>query len=137
MWAIRLFGTTDSFNTEATKCLHIDFAKEVYQATNHKDKFVQMTRWLERKEKVLCHANFMLWKSWHPTCVPSQVSACQEIYWHSPNLPKSLQLRMTCNPSQKYVSLEDVTSPLHYNAQFFVPALTHFIALFNNPMISN
>jgi hypothetical protein len=54
---IKLFGTTDNFNTEATERLHIDFAKDAYAATNHKDEFWQMTKWLERKEKVLQHAN--------------------------------------------------------------------------------
>ena len=46
--ASKLFGTTDNYNTEATEWLHIDYAKDAYQATNHKDKFVQMTKWLKR-----------------------------------------------------------------------------------------
>ncbi|TEB31128.1 hypothetical protein FA13DRAFT_1791834 [Coprinellus micaceus] len=34
---IKLFGTTDNFNTEYTERLHIDLAKDAYEATNHKD----------------------------------------------------------------------------------------------------
>ncbi|KAG2153066.1 uncharacterized protein EDB93DRAFT_1102813 [Suillus bovinus] len=34
---IMLFGTTDNYNTEYTKHLHIDIAKDTYRATNHKD----------------------------------------------------------------------------------------------------
>ncbi|KAG2148156.1 uncharacterized protein EDB93DRAFT_1240504 [Suillus bovinus] len=52
MLMIQTFGTTDNYNTEYTECLHIDLAKDVYRATNHKDEFVQMTQWLEHKEKI-------------------------------------------------------------------------------------
>ena len=45
--SICLFGTTDNYNTEQTKQLHIDFMKDAYCATNHKDKYDQMTTWLE------------------------------------------------------------------------------------------
>ncbi|KAG2148537.1 hypothetical protein BD769DRAFT_1322783, partial [Suillus cothurnatus] len=44
---ITLFGTTDNYNTEYTERLHIDLAKDAYRVTNHKDKFIQMTCWLE------------------------------------------------------------------------------------------
>ena len=42
--------------TEQTEHLHIDFAKDAYRATNHKDEYKQMTMWLERREKVQQHA---------------------------------------------------------------------------------
>ena len=45
----------DNYNTQHTKHLHINFAKNAYNATNYKDEFAQMTTWLERKEKVLHH----------------------------------------------------------------------------------
>jgi hypothetical protein len=44
---IQLFGTTDNYNTEQSECLHIDFTKDTYRATNHKDEYSQMTKWLE------------------------------------------------------------------------------------------
>ena len=44
---IKLYSTLDNFNTEYTERLHIDLAKDAYAATNHKDKFTQMTLWLE------------------------------------------------------------------------------------------
>lgn len=52
---IKSFGTTNNYNTENTERWHIDFAKDAYRATNHKDKYAQMTLWLLRKEKVLIH----------------------------------------------------------------------------------
>ncbi|THU85229.1 hypothetical protein K435DRAFT_806077 [Dendrothele bispora CBS 962.96] len=40
------------FNTEHTERLHIDMAKDAYRASNRKDEYMQMTKWLERKEKM-------------------------------------------------------------------------------------
>jgi hypothetical protein len=60
--SIRLFGTTDNYNTEQSERLHIDLAKDAYRATNHKDEYSQMTIWLERREKVQQHAVFLDWK---------------------------------------------------------------------------
>ncbi|KAJ6459244.1 hypothetical protein C8R45DRAFT_1056242 [Mycena sanguinolenta] len=62
LMTIKLFGTTDNYNTEYTECLHIDLAKDAYRATNHKDECTQMTLWLERKEKTLHHEKFLLWR---------------------------------------------------------------------------
>lgn len=50
---IKLFGTTDNYNTEYTERLHIDLAKDAYRSINFKDEFPQMTLWLERKEKYI------------------------------------------------------------------------------------
>ena len=52
---IRLFGTTNNYNTEQSERLHIDFAKDAYRTTNHKDKYPQMTVWLEHREKMQQH----------------------------------------------------------------------------------
>jgi hypothetical protein len=50
--AIRLYGTTDNYNTEYTERLHIDLVKDAYRAMNHKAEYPQMTVWLERREKI-------------------------------------------------------------------------------------
>lgn len=50
--SIRLFGTTDNFNTEMFERLHIDFAKQGWRATNQRDEFPQMVTWLSRQEKI-------------------------------------------------------------------------------------
>jgi hypothetical protein len=47
---IRLLGSADGYNTEASECLHIDFTKDAYRATNRKDYVKQMTTWLRRQE---------------------------------------------------------------------------------------
>ena len=50
--SIRAFGTTDNYNTEMFERFHIDFAKEGWRASNFRNELPQMTRWLERQEKV-------------------------------------------------------------------------------------
>jgi len=59
---IKLYGTLDNFNMEYTERLHIDLEKDAYAATNHKDKFTQMTVWLEQKEKILRHHQYVDWQ---------------------------------------------------------------------------
>lgn len=50
--SIRFFGTTDNYNTEMFERLHIDFAKKGWRASNKRDEFPQMTRWLSRQENI-------------------------------------------------------------------------------------
>ncbi|KAI9430251.1 hypothetical protein BJY52DRAFT_1208101 [Lactarius psammicola] len=45
--SITLFGTADNYNTEQAERLHINFTKNAYRATNHKDEYPQMTTWLD------------------------------------------------------------------------------------------
>ncbi|PBK83199.1 hypothetical protein ARMGADRAFT_1048477 [Armillaria gallica] len=49
---IHLFGSANSYNTEVPEHLHIDYAKDTYCATNHKDYIQQMTLWLQHQEAV-------------------------------------------------------------------------------------
>ncbi|KAH6867897.1 hypothetical protein BKA70DRAFT_1379819 [Coprinopsis sp. MPI-PUGE-AT-0042] len=55
-WAqkVRHFGTADNSDTEHTERLHVDFAKDAYAATNHKDEFAQMT-------KIFKHEQYVNW----------------------------------------------------------------------------
>ncbi|KAJ6555069.1 hypothetical protein B0H10DRAFT_2201712 [Mycena sp. CBHHK59/15] len=59
---ITFYGTSDNYNTEHTERLHIDLAKDAYRATNSKDEYPQMTLWLERKEKILRHEQYIQWR---------------------------------------------------------------------------
>lgn len=56
--SIRQFGTTDNYNTEMFERLHIDFAKDAWRATNHRDEFPQMIKWITRKEKMSLYEMF-------------------------------------------------------------------------------
>ncbi|KAK7687242.1 hypothetical protein QCA50_009747 [Cerrena zonata] len=61
-YSIELFSTTDNYNTQTTERLHIDYAKDAYNASNTRNAFAQMTKWLERKEKVFRHDHFVKWR---------------------------------------------------------------------------
>jgi hypothetical protein len=59
--SIRMFGTTDNYNTEMFERLHIDFAKKGWRASNRRDEFPQMIAWLNRQEKVASFATYQAW----------------------------------------------------------------------------
>ncbi|GLB45950.1 putative protein Coprinopsis cinerea okayama7 130 [Lyophyllum shimeji] len=90
--AIKLYGTTDNVNTQYTERLHIDLAKEAYAATNHKDEFSQMTLWVERKEKILRHSQYVRWRCDGAPAVPRKE-------WSPPGLELDRALHVAKNPS--------------------------------------
>ncbi|KAG2066523.1 hypothetical protein BDR04DRAFT_1129984 [Suillus decipiens] len=61
--SISLYGTTDGFNTELPECLHINFAKEAYRASNKWDYEEQMALWLQRQEAVFLCSSYLEWLS--------------------------------------------------------------------------
>ncbi|KAH8100148.1 hypothetical protein BXZ70DRAFT_894126 [Cristinia sonorae] len=115
-------GTTDNFNTEYTERLHIDLAKEAYEATNAKDEFPQMTRWLERREKIHRHEKYVQWcLAGRPPRLPSHIAIP----------PPSDSLKMTKHPSRKAVRI--TTLPSDYGAPYFVDALARYSVRHSNP----
>ncbi|EIW51487.1 uncharacterized protein TRAVEDRAFT_41080 [Trametes versicolor FP-101664 SS1] len=130
---IKLFGTTDKYNTETSERLHIDFTKDAYRATNHKDEYPQMTRWLERREKIAHHSNYVLWRIQQVAVGPRPLNAHHGIRWHAPDMTHALDIKMTRHPSRRAVPLAEVISLSHYGARFFTPALTRFIVQWRHP----
>ncbi|EPQ52542.1 hypothetical protein GLOTRDRAFT_79649 [Gloeophyllum trabeum ATCC 11539] len=122
--SIKIFGTTDNYNTEYTERLHIDYAKDAYRATNHKDEYPQMTRWLERREKVLRHEKYILWRM---AGCPAPAAKAEDVGLHD-------HLRMARHPTLKAVSLPTVRS--EYGAEFFNAALARFVVQYHNPQLS-
>ncbi|KAI6043565.1 hypothetical protein EDC04DRAFT_2866246 [Pisolithus marmoratus] len=59
---IKHFGSADGFNTESPECLHINYAKEAYHASNKKDFVTQMTVWLCRQESIDQFDTYLEWK---------------------------------------------------------------------------
>ncbi|KAI1785623.1 hypothetical protein LXA43DRAFT_1114924, partial [Ganoderma leucocontextum] len=133
---IKLFGTTDNYNTEATERLHIDFAKDAYRATNHKDEYPQMTKWLERREKLLHHSNYVLWRLQQAEIGPATLSAHQCNRWEPPDLASPLYIKMTKHPTRKAVPLDEIISRSHYGATFFIPAFARFVVQHISPALS-
>jgi len=122
---IRLYSTTDNFDTMYTKQLHIDFAKDAYNATNHKDEFTQMANWLERKEKIFRHDQYLKWaQNGSPISTP-------HIEWEPPGLELGRFLHMSKHPTVCAVPIDRLIKV--YGATYFCAALAHLIALANEP----
>lgn len=119
---ISWLGTTDNFNTEYTECLHIDFAKDAYEATNHKDELPQMTLWLEQKEKVQQFESYIKWPS----------NGCPPILSFSSlsNMPSS-RIKLTKQPSMRNVPFEILEND--YGATYIEDALARYVAQHDNP----
>jgi hypothetical protein len=125
---IETYGTTDNFNTEYTERLHIDFAKDAYRATNFKDVYPQMSRWLERQEKIKHHSNFIQWRLSEATY--------NEVQQHNP-VPRIVlprMLKMTRHPSAKAVRFTTLMND--YGASFFPDALARYLVSLAHPTLS-
>ncbi|KAK0183857.1 hypothetical protein F5146DRAFT_1106274 [Armillaria mellea] len=59
--ALDNFHNADGFNTESPKCLHIDYAKDAYRASNKCDYIAQMTTWLHCQKAMDCFADYLHW----------------------------------------------------------------------------
>ncbi|KAF8882152.1 hypothetical protein BD779DRAFT_1612529 [Infundibulicybe gibba] len=124
---IKLFGTTDNYNTEYTERLHIDLAKDAYRATNHKNEYSQMTIWLERKEKILRHEKFIRWRELTIE-TPSTLVQRQVIL---PTVAPERQVKMTKHPTVRSVAISRLVDD--YGAKHFTIALARFIVMIRNP----
>ena len=123
--SIRLFGTTDNYNTEQSKRLHIDLAKDAYCVTNCKDEYPQMTAWLECQEKMQRHAALIDRKQQDL----QQLAQTQKAIGPPSILAQCV--KMTCHPLVKAVSFD--TLKTHYGAPKFQDALADFVAQVNYP----
>jgi hypothetical protein len=86
--SIKEIGTTDNYNTELFERLHIDFAKHGWRASNKRDEFPQMIRWLSRQEKVDSF-RIHLQHTGHHTPMNIQTSSARQLksIAKSPNFP--------------------------------------------------
>ncbi|KAF8261595.1 hypothetical protein EI94DRAFT_1780209 [Lactarius quietus] len=123
VYLIKMFGTTDNFNTQYMECLHIDLIKDVYAATNHKDEGKQITTWNERKERIHHHNQ-------HVTCHMTG-GFLKPVDLVPPTLSPHRQLMMARHPSQHAVPLDRLQDT--YGAPLFKVALRRFILSINNP----
>jgi hypothetical protein len=113
----------DNYNTQATERVHIDYAKDAYRATNTKDEYPQMTRWLERKEKILRHANHVSWRL---------SDDCNRRRAHQPpTLELGRYLKIAKHPSVNSVSLDSLVTD--YGATYIRDALARFVVATNHP----
>ncbi|KAJ7839453.1 hypothetical protein B0H14DRAFT_3086954 [Mycena olivaceomarginata] len=123
LMTIKLFGTTDNYNTEYTERLHIDLAKDAYRATNRKDEYTQMTLWLEWKEKILRHEKFIFWR-----IAGSPGPTEKQSLWSPPAVLHNRHVQMPIHPSAKGVSLTTIEN--NYGAIYFRDAFARYAVSF-------
>ncbi|RPD75308.1 hypothetical protein L226DRAFT_462412 [Lentinus tigrinus ALCF2SS1-7] len=151
--SIEFYGTTDNYDTQYSERLHIDMAKDAYRATNKKDELTQMTKWLERREKILRHEKYIAWRMLPVTThlPPPTVAAALPQVDEPPtgndqslslvrhpggrpqdpvNKPKR-RIEMTRHPSVKAVPLDHLGE--RYGALYFRDALSRFVVQHNHP----
>jgi hypothetical protein len=128
--AIRLYGTTDNVNTQYTERLHIDFAKDAYEATNGKDELSQMTIWLERKEKIHRHAQYIAWRL-RDSCRKEKTPEPAE--WVPPGLELDRIIYLSKHPTLQRVTFDELG---RYGAHFFRTALARWIIRINEPNLN-
>jgi hypothetical protein len=120
--SIKLFGTTNNYNTQATEKLHIDYTKDAYRATNTKDEYLQMTHWMEHQEQLFHHAQYISWQLLVDHHIPSQQTPVIE--------PERLAV-MPKHPSVHSVTLNTIIT--EYGATYTRKAIAYFITKGNHP----
>ncbi len=124
--SIKLFGTTDNYNTQQTEILQLDYMKEIYRASNTDDEdtdyeHLQMISWLERREQVHCHENYIQWRHHNsPELTPPSI----------PPLRSLRRLQMTRFATVQSVSINELVS--NYGAASFYDAFSQFVVLWRN-----
>ena len=124
--SIRSLGSADGYNTESPERHHIDYAKEVYRASNGVDYIAQMTKWLQRQEAVDRHSAYLDWVLAAPMSTSRRVSGMPDLRLFTPSgiVPgHAYRLRKSCpfpNTSVSRLALE-------FGAQDFVPAFQAFL----------
>lgn len=113
---------TQILSTLYTERLHIDLAKDAYRASNKKDEYPQMTRWLERKEKIEDHTNYVQWRMAGSANITALSLPCME---------RSTQVIMTKHPSVRSCNLDTLRD--QYGAVDFRHALAEFIVSYTQP----
>ena len=124
--SIWIFGSTDNYNTQQTERLHIELAKDAYRATNTRDKYPQMTTWLERHETIIHHSKYIDWRHQGSTTGPPTQAG------YTPSrLDSHRFIKMPKHPSVLSVPIEQLVSK--YGAKFFCAAFARFVVLWRNP----
>ena len=130
--SVRQFGTTDNYNTEMFERLHIDFAKDAWRATNHRNEFPQMVKWISRQEKV---AMFDVWQTTQPVDVSNPPKDADVSLENDPDLDvppvpeeqidtgNSIRIaKYSPAPQQHLVKIQE-----RHRATGFTAVLAHFI----------
>ncbi|TFK53193.1 hypothetical protein OE88DRAFT_1627519 [Heliocybe sulcata] len=139
--SIKSHGSADGYNTELPECLHIDFAKAAYHATNKRDYTEQMTRWLDRQEWV---HEFSIYLDWRATVRGPHFEDCYSSEETMPDQDdedscrpsqsvsdRNHRLILPCQPSFPQTRVATIVKD--FSAPQFLEALTEYLRK-SNPL---
>jgi hypothetical protein len=120
--SIRFYGTTDNYNTQSMERLHINLVKDAFCSTNQKDEYPQMTAWLERREMIQDHNDYI-----------QRHHARHGILSTKPRLSlvPERRIKMARNPTVCAVTIDELAS--NYGATFFRDAFARYVVGWLNP----
>ncbi|KAF8485577.1 hypothetical protein JB92DRAFT_3131185 [Gautieria morchelliformis] len=136
---IRSKGSADSFNTELSERLHIDYAKEGYRASNKKNYTQQIIKYLTHHEAIDAFKSFLAWTTDHRTDTStysdSDSQMSDDISDNESDRPANIAIPLLSSHSTKWqlakeppyhhVSLEFLKDK--HSAVDIVPALTTYL----------
>lgn len=148
IYMIKELGTADGYNTELPERLHIDYAKNAYHASNKKNFFQQMARWLTRQEQIFLFCKFVDWKKGRAAAAIVSDNAVEEeevddkeVIAPSTQPIQSQRLPFDCgpgnapsayalpkHPSFRHRSIAELESPLGHKAYLFQTCLSQYLA---------
>jgi hypothetical protein len=123
--SIKLFGSTDNYDTQYMECLHKIFSKDPYWRSNKKDELSQMTAFLERCEQVHQHTGYVHWRE------NSSIKAIKQA--PIPTLTPHHHIKMAKRPTARSVSIEKLETD--YRALQFREAFMRFVIQWQRPGI--
>ena len=115
--SIKLFGSTDNYDTQYTESLHKIFSKDPFRASNKKDKLQQMMALLEHREQVHQHTGYVHW--WEK----GSIKATKQD--PIPTLTPRRRIKMAKRPTACSVSIENLE--IDYGASQFCEAFMRFV----------
>jgi hypothetical protein len=145
---IRLLGSADGYNTEASERLHIDYAKDAYRTSNRKDYVKQMMTWLRQHEVADQFSAYLEWRLKHTSqpmnesfevqeggtieAAPSRAiyvaaGSGNETLSESSKSNAQLTYQIAKAPSVCNASVSKIIDD--YHAPFFLPALSRYLEL--------
>jgi hypothetical protein len=122
-------------NTEAPECLHIDFAKAVYRASDKRDYTSQMTVWLQRQEAFALRKSYLDWLDKKLTSETAENDDSDDDEAPPPAQQLTIQLPASALPSTIYSIAKEPAFPdvtvtqleTIHSAVDFIPAFASFI----------
>ncbi|KIN96960.1 hypothetical protein M404DRAFT_161760, partial [Pisolithus tinctorius Marx 270] len=134
--SIQALGSADGYNTEYPECLHIDYAKDTYQASNKHDYVEQMALWLQQQEAIHYKSTYLAWRQFRKSSSADSLedgcfgSSDSDSEWGEDRgrVPNTCY-RVTKFPSRSRLSIDHIRAK--YKAAEFTPTLKQWLSSYS------